>query len=298
MEREEIRIEQVSIDKLIPYPNHQFPLYKEEAMNDFVENIKTNGMIYPIIVRPLDDVNFVILGGHNRVEAARKLEWNEVPSIIKENISDDEADLIVAASNSQRSIKELRPSELAFMLEHCLEMFKKLEGGQGKRNDLTTLSDCIDDKINLWSNDHRLKSRDKVAMLFSISPKKVSRYIQLTKLTREILNEVDAKNLSVTAANELSWLSENELTIISEVIKKYKICVGCAVLLREASEESEGKLTKDAIIEIIESMKDKSNNSWKEEFADELSIALSKYKLPYEEMYNVISDCLNRVNIR
>ena len=41
----------IAIDKLVPYRNHRFTLYKGERLEDMIQSIKKNGVITPIIVK-------------------------------------------------------------------------------------------------------------------------------------------------------------------------------------------------------------------------------------------------------
>ena len=77
--------DKLSIDVLIPYPNHKFKLYTGKRLDDMVWRIKEVGVLMPVIVRPLDEDEgtYEILSGHNRVNAARIAGLTDVPVIIK-----------------------------------------------------------------------------------------------------------------------------------------------------------------------------------------------------------------------
>ena len=47
-------ITSIAIDKLVPYRNHRFTLYKGERLEDMIQSITKNGVITPIIVRTLE----------------------------------------------------------------------------------------------------------------------------------------------------------------------------------------------------------------------------------------------------
>ena len=142
-------------------------------MDDMVASIREQGLISPIAVRPIDNGKYQILSGHNRVEAAKILKLTEVPAVVLQGISDDDAALIVTESNLiQRSFKDLDYSERAFILKNHLEAIKK-HGGQGKRNDLSELLD-IDEKSHVAT---RLTSGHKAGQEYSLSKDTVARYI-------------------------------------------------------------------------------------------------------------------------
>ena len=47
-------ISNLRVDKLVPYKSHPFKLYEGMRFSDMVESIRTNGVMLPIIVRPID----------------------------------------------------------------------------------------------------------------------------------------------------------------------------------------------------------------------------------------------------
>ena len=98
----------LSISTLVPYSNHPFKLYEGARFADMVKSIKENGVLLPIIVRPLEDEKFEILSGHNRVTAAKETGLTEIPAIVRDDLSNEEARLIVTETNLiQRSFAEI-----------------------------------------------------------------------------------------------------------------------------------------------------------------------------------------------
>ena len=113
----ENNIEELNIDCLMPYRNHRFSLYQGDRLEDMVQSIKKNGVITPIIVRPLGGGRYEILAGHNRVNAAKLAGKNSVPAIVKTGLSDAEAEMYVVETNLlQRGFNDLRISEQAFAI--------------------------------------------------------------------------------------------------------------------------------------------------------------------------------------
>ena len=109
-------VQSIDINKLVPYKNHCFKLYEGERLDDMVRSVQQYGIMVPIIVRNISDSDkYEILSGHNRVNAARVAGKKNVPTIIKENLPDEFAELYLIETNLlQRGFKELRISEQAF----------------------------------------------------------------------------------------------------------------------------------------------------------------------------------------
>lgn len=106
-------VQNIDIDKLIPYKNHCFRLYEGERLDDMVRSVRNYGIMIPVIVRNVPDTDtFEILSGHNRVNAAKIAGKKNVPAVVKENLPDEFAEIYVVESNAmQRGFKELRISE-------------------------------------------------------------------------------------------------------------------------------------------------------------------------------------------
>lgn len=171
----------VSINKLKPFSNHPFKLYQGDRLKDMIESIKEHGIITPVIVRPIDD-GYEILSGHNRVNAAKLAEIENVPVVIKENLTDEEAMLIVTETNLiQRSFNDLSHSERARVLTEHYKAIKE----QGKKNDLIdeieklSNTDEINEKSDLGQFGPKIFSREKVANSYDLSPRAVSRYLKV-----------------------------------------------------------------------------------------------------------------------
>ena len=221
---------------------HRFKLYTGQRFTDMVESIRANGVYIPIIVRPIDDNNYEILSGHNRVEAAKEAGLETIPAIIREGLTEDEAWLIATETNLiQRSFLEMSHSERAFALSKHYEMIKK----QGKRNDLIQE---IENMINA-SNDEenstsapmvqKLDSREKVAQNYGLDRGTITRYLRVDKMIAPLKERLDNDELAVRAAVTLSYLSNEEQQIIEDILDSshYKLDMEKADALRTASEK-------------------------------------------------------------
>lgn len=203
MMSQENQIKQIPLDMLVPYHNHQFTLYEGERRDDMVESIKQNGIMTPIIVQPLED-KYEILIGHNRWNASKLAGLEFVPAIIKENLTEEEAEIYVIESNLlQRGFGELKLSEQAKVLALRYEsMFS-----QGKRSDIINELMELEGK---GSSSEKHNSREEVAEEYGLSRNTVARLLRVDKLIDGIKEWVDNGQLSIRAAVELSYLPDEE----------------------------------------------------------------------------------------
>ena len=83
-------IQMILVDQIKPFHEHPFRLYQGERLDDMVESIREHGILTPVIVRKLSS-GYEMLAGHNRQNAARIAGLKEIPAIVKENLTDEEA---------------------------------------------------------------------------------------------------------------------------------------------------------------------------------------------------------------
>lgn len=243
----------VSIDKLKPFSNHPFKLYQGDRLKDMIESIKEHGIITPVIVRPLDD-GYEILSGHNRVNAAKLTELENVPVIIKENLTDDEAMLIVTETNLiQRSFADLSHSERARVLAEHHKAIKC----QGKRTDLIneiellSNADEINENLTLGRIDQKLFSRERIANSYDLSPKAVSRYLRIDSLISKLKERIDNDEIPLYAGVNLSFLKESEQAIVEDILlsHNFKMDLKKSEALKELSQNK--KLTYEKAYGIL-----------------------------------------------
>ena len=193
----------ISIDKLHPFKIHPYKVQDNEEMERLAESIKQNGVVSPIIVRPMEDMpnEYEIISGHRRVMASRKAGMKEVPALVV-SLDRDAAAIVLVDSNLHR--EHILPSEKAFAYKLKLEAMKH----QGWRSDLT--SDQVGGK---------LETADLIGTETGESKNQVRRYIRLTNLIPEILQYVDDGKIAFTPAVELSYLNEQEQYDLLEQIE-------------------------------------------------------------------------------
>ena len=195
------KVEKIAVSSISNFPNHPYQVKENEEMEDFVENIKENGVIHPVIVRPKEDGTYEMISGHRRKRACELAGIKEIPAIVRE-MSDEDATILMVDSNKQR--ERILPSEKAFAYKMKLEAMKK----QGKRNDLTSRP-MVD----------KLKSADIIGEEVGESGRQIQRYIRLTELIPELLQLVDDEKMKLRPAVEISYLTKSEQEYVFEVME-------------------------------------------------------------------------------
>ena len=183
----------IPVSKLRPFAGHPFKVKDDEEMNTLIESVQTQGVLSPLIVRPIENTDeYEVISGHRRLHAAVKAGITEVPALIYA-LDRDSAAIAVVDSNLHR--EHILPSEKAFAYKMKAEALEH----QGWRSDLTSCQVGT-----------KLRTDEQIAADANDSARQIQRYIRLTNLIPEILQYVDDGRISFTPAVELSYLNEQE----------------------------------------------------------------------------------------
>lgn len=194
----------ILVDKIVPFHNHPFRLYEGERLEDMVESIRAHGVLNPVIVQKTED-GYEMLAGHNRWNAAKIVGIKEIPAIIKENLSEEEAYVYVIETNlMQRSFTDLLPSEKAAVLA---ERYDKVLY-QRHREEIVNELQELEGSSNGGHDVHHCKNRDGLGEEYGLSGRSVARLLRVNELVPELKEQLDNGDLNLVAAVQLSYAPE------------------------------------------------------------------------------------------
>lgn len=222
----------ILINNLHPFEGHPYKVIDNEEMEALTESILQNGIVSPLIVRPLEntDGEYEVISGHRRLYTAQKAGLLEVPALIYA-IDRDAAAILLVDSNLHR--ERILPSEKAFAYKMKAEALYH----KGWRSDLT--SDQVGPKLTA----EEISDSD--------SATQVKRYIRLTNLIPEILQYVDDGRISFTPAVELSFLNQQEQYDLLEQIELNDCTPSLSQACRFKKMSQEQGLTPEYIAEVM-----------------------------------------------
>ncbi|MCB1665948.1 MAG: ParB/RepB/Spo0J family partition protein [Pseudomonadales bacterium] len=93
----------------------------EEALQELAASIKAQGVMQPIVLRPISDTRYEIIAGERRWRATQIAGLDSIPAIIKP-VSDESAIAMALIENIQR--ENLNPIEEAMALKRLQEEFE------------------------------------------------------------------------------------------------------------------------------------------------------------------------------
>ena len=223
----------IPVEKLRPFDGHPFKVKDDDEMNTLIESIQTQGVLSPLIVRPIENTEeYEVISGHRRIHAAQKAGITEVPAFIYA-LDRDAAAIAVVDSNLHR--EHILPSEKAFAYRMKLEAMSR----QGHRSDLTS------DQLG-----RKLETAEIIAQQSDDSKSQVRRYIRLTYLIPEFLEKMDQGEIALSVGVELSYLDESSQREVLEQCAINDCTPSYSQAWRMHKADREGSLTT-AVIQTI-----------------------------------------------
>ena len=225
LSKKEVQAMQLPIQKLRPFENHPFQVKDDDEMNQLVWSVLTQGILTPLVVRPLENDEYEVISGHRRLHACQKAGIETVPALIY-TLDRNAAAIALVDSNLHR--EKILPSEKAFAYKLKMDALSH-QGTSGQ----------VGQK---WSREEIAEGE---------SGRQVQRYIRLTELIPQILSMVDAGKIALTPAVELSYLTQQEQRDLLETMESEDCTpsLSQAVQLKKLSQF--GELNMDKIFEIL-----------------------------------------------
>ena len=183
------RVVNLPMSRLDEIDDQPFPI-NDSKVDQIADSIDAVGVLEPVIVAKSGD-RYSILSGRHRFRACQKLGKTEIPCFIKDYSADDPtARFILLATNTDRN-NEYAPTVYARAYAEQLELMKQL----GKKATVSAIAE----------NNN-------------MSRKQIYRYIRLNELIVEFQQWVDKGIITIEAAVELSFISEEKQHTIFEHI--------------------------------------------------------------------------------
>ena len=178
-------LKKLPLDRIQPGPFQPRSMFDPQSMEELAQSIRAQGVIQPIMVRPLGD-DYEIIAGERRWLAAQQAGLDEIPVIIRE-VADEVAVALALIENIQR--ENLNPLEEAAALKRLVDDFQLTHG--------------------------------EAAEAVGRSRSMVSNLLRLLELSAEVRGMVDARHLEMGHARALLTLDEaQQLWAAREVIRK------------------------------------------------------------------------------
>ena len=234
---------------------HPFAVRDDEAMMKLAENVREFGVREPGLARPRADGGYELLCGNRRKRACELAGLTEMPVIVRE-LSDEQAVLAMVDSNLQQR-ETILPSEKAWAYRCRMEALNH-NGVKAEQHSCSIMAEQTGDSTG-----------------------KIFRFIRLTELVETLLDMVDAKQLAITPAVELSHLTYEQQYAVVDCMAKYEIRPSFSQAVKMKKLNQSGTLTAEMIDEILSEAKGQAAPEPKEEKG------LGRFKRFFPENYSL-----------
>jgi ParB family transcriptional regulator, chromosome partitioning protein len=140
-----LRLAAISVEDIRPNPHQPRREFEEQAMAELVHSVQENGVLQPIVVRPLpagEEVRFELVMGERRLRASKEAGKRTIPAVVKETA--DDAMLHEALLENLHRL-QLNPLEEASAYQQLIDDFGITHEELGQRigRNRTTITNTI-----------------------------------------------------------------------------------------------------------------------------------------------------------
>ena len=206
-------LKKVEIELLRPGQYQPRKVFDQKKLQELAESIKAQGVIQPVLVRPLPGGFYEILAGERRVRAAKLADIDTVPVIV-EDFNDKEAMSLALIENIQR--EDLNAIEEAAALDRLVKEFDMTheEVARAVGRSRASVSNLIR-LLTLPSTVKLMVTQNFLEMGHARALLSLER-----KLIEPYANKIKTENLSVRQAETLVTLSKNSDKLKNETLGK------------------------------------------------------------------------------
>lgn len=259
------RAESISLELIRPCPRNPYRVELNDEMRELIASVKKEGVLMPVILRKLKEESeseakgehvaagsnqeasgsrpYEIVSGHRRYMAAQEAGLTEIPAVIMD-LNDAQADIIMVDSNLSREHISVSEKAKAYRLKY--DAIKKSVG----RNWETESEEKSNGEPG---SPLKIRSAEEIAQEMGVSDRTIKNYIRLTELDEELLDKVDAKELTIKAGVQLSYLAKEVQKVVYRTLCSRGIEVDeeTARKMRETFEGCQ-LTTEAAVVKVLE----------------------------------------------
>lgn len=198
-------------------PNKDQPRksFDKEALQQLADSISEHGVIQPLIVRSLPSGSYQIIAGERRWRAAKMAGLSEIPVVVRDDISEEQAMQIAMIENLQR--ENLNPIEEALGYKELLDKYSITQDKLAKA--LGKARSSIANSLGLLNLPNAVQELLKNGEL-SAGHCKALKKIKDEAVMIELAHKASSGELSVRQVEAIARRSEDESERAAKKIKQ------------------------------------------------------------------------------
>ena len=219
-----IPIEQLSASPLYPFTK------SETELRELKTSIRQNGLLQPLLVRPLNNKDkYEIICGYRRAQACMQLGISELPCIVRQ-LTDPEALTYMLVDNIHRR-QQLRESEIARAVQQLLHLYNH----QGKA-----------------SPSGPVRSNSQVAAQLLLTVSQVKCYARAAQVEEDLLELLDKHILPLSVVSILADIDPDMHAHIAKCVQaEGAVRLTVPIAKRLVQEQAAAPLTQEQIEGIL-----------------------------------------------
>lgn len=182
---------ELEVDKIEVNPYQPRTQFKEQAIGELAESIKSLGIIQPVTVRKVDRNQYQLVSGERRYRAAKSIGFDRIPAYVR-IANDQEALEMALVENIQR--RDLDPIEIALSYQRLMDEIQLTQN---------QLSERVGKKRSTVANYIRLLKLDPIVQtgmrdgFLSMGHGRALINVEESEKQLEIYEKIIARTLSV-----------------------------------------------------------------------------------------------------
>jgi ParB family chromosome partitioning protein len=117
--RDELR--NLPLDVITPGRFQPRSVFDEDKLSELADSIRAQGIVQPVVVRPIADEQYELIAGERRWRAAQIAEIDTIPAVVRD-VPDEVSVAMALIENIQR--EDLNPLEEAAALRRLIDDFQ------------------------------------------------------------------------------------------------------------------------------------------------------------------------------
>lgn len=179
--------EAVPIDLVRPNRYQPRTVFDPEGLKELQASLERNGLLQPIVVRPLDR-GYELISGERRLRAAKAAGWKAIPAVVRQDVTDAQLLELALVENIQR--RDLDPIERARSFQRMVD-------------ELSLTQEAIAERVSLQRST-------------------VTNHLRLLELPEPVQDAVSKGLVTMGHARALLGLksAKNQLSLLQEIVRR------------------------------------------------------------------------------